>query len=245
MVLHLGKLDDKPREYFERTKWEVVHKNTLAKWVYQHRMQNVATSNDEKEVNQEYQRFKRKQSQVPSICEKKMQEVKEKDYLQIRESRSTSDLGPKEEIKVQHVRPIGGNTIPPQYSREISRYQPSDKERTRAMKDALNVVRKFTSEGNLNKNGNTNTTIMREMWDYEDEGPTLGKNKGAYEVILEGPKNVQLISRVECKLCGGNHITDQCPHESGCSHLGKDASRPKARNRFPKGKSRSIDYLKL
>ena len=38
LVLHLGELDDKPRKYFERTKWEVAHKNTLAKWVYQHKM---------------------------------------------------------------------------------------------------------------------------------------------------------------------------------------------------------------
>ena len=103
LVLHLGELDDKPREYFERTKWKVVHKNTLAEWVYQHKMQNVAMSNDEKKVNQEYQRFKRKQSQVLSICEKKMQKVEEQDYLQIRGSRSTSDLGSEEEIEVQHV----------------------------------------------------------------------------------------------------------------------------------------------
>ena len=244
LVLHLGELDDKPKEYFERTRWEVVHKNTLAKWVYQNRMQNVATSNDEKKASQEYQRFKKKQSQVLSICEKKIQEIREQDYLQIRGSESTSDQDSEEEIKVQHVRPIGGNTIPPQYSREISRYQPSDKERTRAMKDALNAVRKFTSEGNLSKNGNINTTTMREMWDYENEEPSLGKNKGASEVIPEGPKNVQLISKVECELCGGNHGTDQCPHESRFSQLGKDASRPKTRNRFPKGKSRSIDYLK-
>ena len=66
-----------------------------------------------------------------------MQEVEGPDYLQIKESRSTSDLGSKEEIKVQHVRPIGGNTIPSQYSREISRYQPSDKERIKAMNDAF------------------------------------------------------------------------------------------------------------
>ena len=72
LVLHLGELDDKPREYFERTKWEVTHKNVLAKWVYQHKMQNVATSNDERKIDQEYQKFKRKQGQVSSICEKKI-----------------------------------------------------------------------------------------------------------------------------------------------------------------------------
>ena len=162
----------------------------------------MVTSNDEKKVSQEYQRFKRKQSWVLSISEKKMQEVKGPDYLQIKESRSTSDLGSEEEIKVQHVRPIGGNTIPPQYSREISRYQPSDKERIKAMKDALSAVRQFTSEGTLSKNGNIYTTTMREMCDYENEEPSLGKNKGASEVIPEGPKNVQLIPKLECELCG-------------------------------------------
>ena len=32
------------------------------------------------------------------------------------------------------------------------------------MKDALSAVRQFTSEGNLSRNGNLNTTTMKEMW---------------------------------------------------------------------------------
>ena len=72
LVLHLRELDDKPKEYFERTKREVTHKNILAKWVYQHKMQNVDTSNDERRIDQKYQKFKRKQSRVSSICEKKI-----------------------------------------------------------------------------------------------------------------------------------------------------------------------------
>ena len=58
LVLHL---DDKPKEYFDRTKWEVTRKNVLAKWVYQHKMQNVDTSDDERKIDQEHQIFKRKQ----------------------------------------------------------------------------------------------------------------------------------------------------------------------------------------
>ena len=72
LVLHLGELDDKPKEYFERTKWEVTCKNILAKQVYQHKMQNVDTSDDERKIDQEYQKFKKKQGQVSSICEKKI-----------------------------------------------------------------------------------------------------------------------------------------------------------------------------
>ena len=62
LVLHLGELDDKPKEYFEKTKKEVSCKNTLAKRVHQHKMQKVNTSDDEREVEQEYQKFKRKQN---------------------------------------------------------------------------------------------------------------------------------------------------------------------------------------
>ena len=104
-------------------------------------MQNVDTSDDERKIDQEYQKFKRKQSQVYSICEKKIQEIEEQDYLSLKGSRSVSDMSNQEEIRVQHIKPIGGNTLPPHYSKEISRYQPSDKERVKAMKDALSQVR--------------------------------------------------------------------------------------------------------
>ena len=112
------------------------------------------------------------------------------------------------------------------------------------MKDALSAVRQFTSEGNLNKNGNLNTTTMREMWDYENQEPISIKTKGASEVIPEKPKYVQSISKIKCKLCGGNNEADQCPNESRFSQLGIDATRPNIRDRFPKGRSRSIDYSK-
>ena len=94
-----------------------------AKQVHQHKMQNVDTSDDERKVDQEYQKFKRKQNRFSSICEKKIQEIKEQDYLSLKGSRSVSDLND---------------------SKEISRYQPSKKERVKAMKDALSAIRQFT-----------------------------------------------------------------------------------------------------
>ena len=58
----MGELNDNPKEYFERTKREVLHKNVLAKWVHQHKIQNVDMSDDERKVDQVYQKFKWKQS---------------------------------------------------------------------------------------------------------------------------------------------------------------------------------------
>ena len=43
-------------------------------------MHNVNMSDDEGKIDQEYQKFKRKQSRVYSICEKEIQEIKEQDY---------------------------------------------------------------------------------------------------------------------------------------------------------------------
>ena len=81
------------------------------------------------------------------------------------------------------------------------------------MKDALSAVRRFTSDGNLSRNENLNTTTMREMWDYESQEPFLGGTKNVSEMVPERPKNLQSISKIECELCGGNHEADQCPHE--------------------------------
>ena len=125
----------------------------MPEWVHQHAMQGVDIDNDEREVDQEYWGFKRGQGRVSSICGGRIQELKEQDYLSLKGSKSVSDPNNEEEIKVQYVRPIRGNTLPPQYSKEISRYQPSEKERVKAMKDALSAVRQFTSEGNLGRNG--------------------------------------------------------------------------------------------
>ena len=95
----MGELDDKPKEYFENTRKEVSHKNALAKWVHQYKMQNVNMSDDERKVDQEYQKFKRKQNHVSSICDRKIQEIKEQDYLSLKGSKSVSDPNKEEEIK--------------------------------------------------------------------------------------------------------------------------------------------------
>ena len=158
-------------------------------------------------------------------------------------SRSVSDLNDEEEIKVQHVRPIGGNTLPPQYSKEISRYQPSEKERVKAMKDALSAVRQFTSEGNLSRNGNLNTTTMKEMWDYENWELFWGKTRDVSDTVPEKFKDLQSKSKIECELCGGNHKVEQCPHERKLSS-GIDTTSSDTKDRFPNGKSKSVDYSK-
>ena len=163
--------------------------------------------------------------------------------MSLKGSKSVSDPKNEEEIKVQYVKPIRENTLPPQYSKEISRYQPSEKERVQAMKDALSAVRQFTSEGNLSRNGNLNTTTMKEMWDYESREPFSGKIRDISEKAPEKSRGLQAKSNNECELCGGNHKVEQCPHERKFS-LGTDTTSSDSKEKLPDGKSKSVDCSK-
>ena len=158
-------------------------------------------------------------------------------------SKSVSDPKDEEEIKVQYVKPVGGITLPPQYSKEISRYQPSEKERVRAMKDALSAVRQFMSEGNLSRNGNLNTTTMKEMWDYECREPFSGKTRDISEKAPEKSKSSQVKPNNKCELCGGNHKVEQCLHGRKFS-LGMDTTSSDSKEKLPDGKSKSVDCSK-
>ena len=76
--MHLGELDDKPKEYFENTKKEVLHKNALAKLVHQHKMQNVDTSDDERKVDQEYQKLKENKTEFHPFVTRKYRNMRNK-----------------------------------------------------------------------------------------------------------------------------------------------------------------------
>ena len=78
LVLHLEELDDKPKEYFERTKKEVSYKNVLAKRVHQHKMQNVDTSDDERKIDQEYQNLKENKTELLLFVKRKYKKLRKK-----------------------------------------------------------------------------------------------------------------------------------------------------------------------
>ena len=105
------------------------------------------------------------------------------DYVMLEGSMSSLHLesleGSQEEkepkISKEYIKPIRGDTIPPQYSKEITQYQPSDSERTRTMKDVLDAVWEFTHEPDINKDKKIYSRTMKEMWDYENG--TMGPEK--------------------------------------------------------------------
>ena len=88
-----------------------------------------------------------------------------------------------------------------------------------------------------------NTTTLKEMWDYESQEPFSGKTKDISEMVPEKFKNIQLIPKIECELCRGNHEADQCLHKRRFSSE-IYTTHPDRKDRLPDGKSRSVDYSK-
>ena len=81
-------------------------------------------------------------------------------------------------IEPQQVKPVGDNTIPPHYSREMSRYEPPIPVKEKEKEEALEKVREMTnggskgSESEKQVEGDTNLS-----WDHEGLGQHLEPSK--------------------------------------------------------------------
>ena len=91
-------------------------------------------------------------------------------------------------------------------------------------------VREFTNEPSSSKNGKTNSKVMREMWDYEDNMVGVGKRKRDSNSTQRESYEPQSPTTLNCDLCGGNHDTMGCPHESRFSQMGEGPSRVNMHN---------------
>ena len=84
---------------------------------------------------------------------------------------------------------------------------------------------------------------MKEMWNYESWEPFSGKTRDVSKEAPEESKSLQVKPKNECELCGGHHKAEQCPHERKFS-LGMDTTSSDTKEKFPDGKSKSVDYSK-
>ena len=78
----------------------------------------------------------------------------------------------------QYVRPIGENTLPPYYSREMSRYEPPNPIKQKEREDLLEKVREMTSEESKGSKGEKLVEVDTDLsWDHEGLGPLPKSHK--------------------------------------------------------------------
>ena len=118
---------------------EVKIKNDIAQKVLNNRLSVVKTPQEKDRAHLHYDEYQKESRKLLNFC-KKMMEKREKeiDSLELKQpegvpevkeiSKEKLDEKLKEIIdQPQHVEPIGKNTLPPHYSREISRYEPPNR----------------------------------------------------------------------------------------------------------------------
>ena len=129
-------LRNKEGGFFEKLIRELEIKNTIAGKVYQNKSLVVASSEEEVEISREYEEYKKESKRLMDICRKMLEKRDRAEECKGLEQPqdvpdvkpiSKEKLGKKIEealIEPKKVQIIGENTIPPQYSREMSRFEP-------------------------------------------------------------------------------------------------------------------------
>ena len=152
-------LTDKNREFFQELMREIEIKNAIAQKVLSNRLVAVGNSEEEAEVNLQHKEYQKESFRLLRFCRKMIEKkAKEAGYIELEQPEGVSDVKPITEkeleqklreahVEPQHVDPIGGDTIPPYYSREVSRYEPPIPVQEKEKQEAFEKVREITNRG--------------------------------------------------------------------------------------------------
>ena len=177
-------MENKNREYFREMAKEVKIKNDIAQKVLNNRLSVVKTPQEKDRARSHYDEYQKESRKLLNFCEKMMEKrEKEIDSLKLEQpegvpevkeiSKEKLDKKLKEIIdQPQYVEPIGKNTLPPHYSREISRYEPPKPVKQREREELLEKVKEMTSEGMKGGKRKKSVEVDTDLsWDHEGLRP--------------------------------------------------------------------------
>ena len=163
---------------------EIEIKNAIAAKVYQNKSLEVTNSKEETEMTREFENYKKESKRLIDFC-KRMINKRDKrgEYEELEQPQGVPDVKPiskeelDEKIKEAWITPkeaqnIGEDTIPLQYSREISRYEPPIPVREKEREDLLEKVREMTSGESKGSKDEKQAEGETELsWDHEGLEP--------------------------------------------------------------------------
>ena len=197
-VIQQEDMEDKNREYFQEMAKEVKVKNKIAQKVLDNRLTIVKTPQEKDRACLQYNEYHKESKRLLNFCEK-MIEKREKgiDSLELEQpegvpevkeiSKERLDEKFKEIIgPPQYVEPIGKNTLPPHYSREISRYEPPKLVKDKEREELIEKVKEMTNEGMKGDKREKSVEVDTDLsWDHEGLKPIPKVTKGKLD---ESPK---------------------------------------------------------
>ena len=115
---------------------EIKIKNDIAQKVLNNRLLVIKTPAEKGKTSHQYKEFQKESKRLLDFCEKMMgKREREADSIKLEQPEGVPKVREISKEKLneklneiidqpQYVRPIGENTLPPYYSREMSRYEP-------------------------------------------------------------------------------------------------------------------------
>ena len=177
-------MENKNRKYFREMAKEVKIKNDIAQKVLNNRLSVVKTPQEKDKARSHYDEHQKESRKLLNFCEKMMEKKeKEIDSLELEQPEGVPEVKEISKEKLdeklreiidqpQYVEPIGKNTLPPHYSREISRYEPPKLVKQREREELIEKVEEMTGEemkgGKREKSVEVDTDLS---WDHEGLKP--------------------------------------------------------------------------
>ena len=183
-VIQQEDMEDKNREYFWEMAKEVKVKDEIAQKVLNNRLTIVKTPQEKDKAHFQYDEYQKESKRLLNFCEKMMgKRKKEIDSLELEQpegvpevkeiSKEKLDKKLKEIIDPpQYVESIGKNTLPPHYSREISRYEPPKPVKQKEREELIEKVKEMTGEGLKGEKREKSVEVDTNLsWDHEGLKP--------------------------------------------------------------------------
>ena len=227
-IVHQEDLTDNNREFFQELMREIEIKNAIAQKVLNNRLAAVGNS-EEVEVNLQHKEYQRGSFRLLKFCRKMIEKNdKEVGYIELEQPEGVPDVKSimkreldqklrEARVEPQQVEPIRGNTIPPYYSKEVSRYEPPIPVQEKKKQEALEKVKEITNGGS--KGSKSEKPVERDtdlLWDHEGLEPHPKPGKPKPPRNPRSPRTPKTEMREEqsptkvCPKCEGNHDEREC-----------------------------------
>ena len=177
---------------------EIKIKNDIAQKVLNNRLSVIRTPAEKGKTNLQYEEYQKESKKLLDFCEKMMgKREKEADSIELEQPEGVPKVREisKEELneklkeiidQPQYARPIGENTLPPYYSREMSRYEPPNPIKQKEREDLLEKVREMTIEESKGGKGEKLVEVDTDLsWDHKGLRPLPKSHK---DRLNESPK---------------------------------------------------------
>ena len=210
---------------------EIKIKDDIAQKVLNNRLSVIRTPAEKGKTNLQYKEYQNESKKLLDSCEKMMgKREKEADSIELEQPEGVPTVREISKEKLneklneiidqpQYVRPTGENTLPPYYSREMSRYEPPNPIKQKKREDLLEKVSEMTSEESKGGKGEKLVEVDIDLsWDHEGLRPLPKSHKDR----LNGSPKPPRVPKGP-KVDGSNEGTfkKECPSFRGDYNEGK------------------------